>query len=116
VCDGVDLRTLQGEAGVDKSAHYLWSYGLDYGVFDTTPNEAYVKDLPLQRIEDRDVLVAYELNGDPLPAEHGFPARLLVPGWYGTNSVKWLHRMTVADRRADSLFTRVGHLTPGLPL
>ena len=58
VWGGVDLRALPGEAGVDGSAHYLWSYGLDYGVFDSTPNEDYLKDLPLQRIDAGDVLVA----------------------------------------------------------
>jgi Oxidoreductase molybdopterin binding domain len=51
-------------------------------------HEAYVKDLPLERVPS-DVLIAYELNGAPLPAEHGFPARLVVPGFYSTNSVKW---------------------------
>jgi sulfane dehydrogenase subunit SoxC len=45
------------------------------------------------------------LNGEPLPVENGFPVRLFIPGWYGTNSVKWLYRMTLADRRADGLFT-----------
>ena len=47
-----------------------------------------------------DVLIAYEMNGAPLAAEHGFPARLVVPGFYGTNSVKWLTRMTLARSRA----------------
>jgi DMSO/TMAO reductase YedYZ molybdopterin-dependent catalytic subunit len=51
------------------------------------------------------VLIAYELNGAPLPAEHGFPARLVVPGFYGTNSVKWLTRITLADKRAEGAFT-----------
>ena len=45
------------------------------------------------------------MNGEPLPAEHGFPARLVVPGYFGTNSVKWLWRLHLADRRADGLFT-----------
>ena len=44
-----------------------------------------------------DVLVAYEMNGAPLPVQHGFPARLVVPGWYGMASVKWLRRITVLD-------------------
>jgi sulfane dehydrogenase subunit SoxC len=56
-----------------------------------------------------DVLVAYELNGAPLTAQYGFPARLLVPGWYGTNSVKWLRRLQLPDRRADSPSTTVLH-------
>src|SRR5262245_21461377 len=62
-------------------------------------HEAYVKDLPLERVSS-DVVIAYELNGAPLPTENGFPARLVVPGFYSTNSVKWVTRMTVAETRA----------------
>jgi sulfane dehydrogenase subunit SoxC len=106
VWGGVELRPLLDEAGVDETARYLWSYGADYGVFEGTSCGAYLKDLPLGRVAD-DVLLVYELNGEPLPAEHGFPVRLYVPGWYGTNSVKWLYRLTLADRRAEGLFTTV---------
>ena len=45
------------------------------------------------------------MNGDPLPAQHGFPVRLVVPGFYGTNSVKWLSRMTLNESRAPGPFT-----------
>ena len=48
-----------------------------------------------------DVLLAYDLNGAPLPPQHGFPLRLLVPGWYGMTSVKWLTRITVLDEPFD---------------
>ena len=51
------------------------------------------------------MLLAYELNGAPLPAEHGFPVRLVVPGYYGTNSVKWLWRLHLAGHRAEGPFT-----------
>ena len=44
-----------------------------------------------------DVLVAYEMNGEPLPPDHGCPARLVVPGWVGIASIKWLGRIEVAD-------------------
>ncbi|MEZ0332797.1 MAG: molybdopterin-dependent oxidoreductase [Gemmatimonadales bacterium] len=107
VWGGVELRTLLDEAGVDETASHVWSYGADYGEFNGTYCESYLKDLPLSRLDAGDVLVAYELNGEHLTAEHGFPVRLLVPGWYGTNSVKWLSRMTLADRRAAGLFTTV---------
>jgi DMSO/TMAO reductase YedYZ molybdopterin-dependent catalytic subunit len=50
------------------------------------------------------VLIAYEMNGGALPAEHGFPVRLVVPGFYGTNSVKWLTRITLAESRAPGPF------------
>lgn len=104
VWGGVALRSLLREAGLKASARFLWSFGLDHGEFAGRPCEAYGKDLPLDRIGD-DVLIATELNGAPLTAEHGFPARLVVPGYYGTNSVKWLSRIELADQRLDALFT-----------
>jgi sulfane dehydrogenase subunit SoxC len=101
---GVDLALLLDELGVDPHARYLWSYGLDGGEFAGRRCDWFVKDLPIERLRAGGVLVAYELNGEPLPAEHGFPARLVVPGYFGTNSVKWLWRLCLADRRADGPF------------
>ncbi|WP_064745516.1 molybdopterin-dependent oxidoreductase [Pseudonocardia acaciae] len=115
VWGGVDLRTLLDEAGVEPGASFLWSYGLDGGRFADVDCEAFVKDVRLSRVDSGDVLVAYELNGEPLTAQHGFPARLVVPGWYGTNSVKWLHRMVLADRRADGPFTTTFYNEPPPP-
>lgn len=62
------------------------------------------KDLPLWRAP-ADVLLATQVNGEPLPDRHGGPVRLVVPGFYGTNSVKRLWRLTLADHRPDGLFT-----------
>lgn len=101
---GVDLAALLAEAGIDPRARFLWSYGLDGGDFAGTACDWYVKDLPLERLPAGGVLIAHELNGAPLSAEHGAPARLVVPGYYGTNSVKWLWRLRLADRRADGPF------------
>jgi DMSO/TMAO reductase YedYZ molybdopterin-dependent catalytic subunit len=64
-----------------------------------------VKDLPLARALESDVLVAWAMNGAPLSAEHGFPARVFVPGYFGTNAVKWLARITPTAERPESLFT-----------
>jgi len=102
---GVDVRRILGDAGIDSSATHLWSYGLDFGDFFGNSVTHYLKDLPLSRIAEGDVLIADSLNGAPLSAEHGFPARLVVPGFYGTNSVKWICRLEVADRRPEGLFT-----------
>lgn len=101
---GVRLSDLLARCRPTKAAQFLWSYGADHGEFHNVAVDAYVKDLPLQRVA-ADVLIAYEINGAPLPPEHGFPARLVVPGFYGTNSVKWLTRIRLADERAGGPFT-----------
>jgi len=101
---GARLADILRDCEPMPSARFAWSRGADYGSFGGLEHEAYVKDLPLARVPC-DVLIAYELNGAPLPAEHGFPARLVVPGFYGTNSVKWLTQITLADTRAGGAFT-----------
>lgn len=52
-----------------------------------------------------DVLLAYEMNDEPLPPEHGYPLRVIVPGFYGTNSVKWVNNLIVAHGRPYALFS-----------
>ena len=102
---GVDVKSLLADAGIDSSATHLWSYGLDYGQFAGHEVNQYVKDLPMSRIEQGDVLIAHTLNDAPLSPEHGYPARMVVPGFYGTNSVKWICRLELADSRPEGLFT-----------
>jgi DMSO/TMAO reductase YedYZ molybdopterin-dependent catalytic subunit len=102
---GIDLMALLDELGIEPGARFLWSYGLDGGEFAGKSCEWFIKDLPLDRLAAGDVLLAYELNGASLPAEHGFPLRLVVPGYYGTNSVKWLWRLHLAEHRAEGIFT-----------
>lgn len=104
VWGGARLADVLAAADPKPEAAFVWSTGADHGAFDGVACEAYVKDLPVSRIA-QDVLVAYELNGAPLPPEHGFPARLVVPGFYGTNSVKWLTHIRLACTRADGPFT-----------
>ena len=59
--------------------------------------DVFCRSIPMSKILD-DCLLAYEMNGTPLKPEHGYPVRLLVPGWFGNNSVKWVDRMYVMDR------------------
>lgn len=101
---GARLADVLADCEVRPSARFVWSTGADYGEFGGVGVDAYVKDLPLDRVES-DVLLAYEMNGAPLTPEHGFPARLVVPGFYGTNSVKWITRITLAEARASGPFT-----------
>lgn len=109
---GVPLREIMMLAGVDPAAGHLWSFGLDHGEFAGAPCDGYGKDLPIERLLGARALIAYELNGAPLPAEHGFPARLVVPGYYGTNTVKWLDRIEFRDGRLDALFTTTYYSDP----
>lgn len=113
VWGGADLKVLLDEIGVLPEARFLWSFGLDRGEYEGVAAAPYLKDCPLERIENGDVLLVYEINGEPLDPEHGFPLRLFIPGFYGTNSVKWLSQLHLADRRADSPFTTQFYNDPG---
>lgn len=107
---GARLLDILTELNVEDGAEFVWAFGMDRGTYkDLTVHRdwsanGYVKDVPLSRVRMGDVLVSYELNGKPLSAEHGFPARLFIPGFYGTNSVKWLNRITVSNTRASGIF------------
>jgi DMSO/TMAO reductase YedYZ molybdopterin-dependent catalytic subunit len=97
---GVELAPLLEQAvPLDGAVEVLFSAldrGLDGGI-----EQAYERSLSIDEALAGDALLAYELNGAPLPPQHGFPLRLVVPGWYGMTSVKWLERITVLDRPFD---------------
>ncbi|MGO9698405.1 MAG: molybdopterin-dependent oxidoreductase [Xanthobacteraceae bacterium] len=101
---GVRLVDIFSACRPHAAAKYVWSTGADFGQFDGVNVDAYVKDLPIERVTS-DVLIAYEMNDAALTPEHGFPARLVVSGFYGTNSVKWLTRLMLAKPRAPGPFT-----------
>ena len=71
---------------------------------DLTFTEQFARSMSLKDALNRDNLICYEMNGEPLPPEHGFPVRLIVPGWYGVANVKWLTRIEVLDRRFAGRF------------
>src|SRR5262245_17014033 len=90
---GTPLAPLLEEAGVADAALEVLFTGLDRGIQGDVEH-AYERSLPLEEALGPDVLLAYEVNGQPLPPQHGFPLRLIVPGWYGMTHVKWLERIT----------------------
>jgi sulfane dehydrogenase subunit SoxC len=94
---GTPLRPLLEEAGIGDGAEEVLFTGLDRGV-EGGIEQTYERSLAISEALREDVLLAYEMNGQPLPPQHGFPLRLVVPGWYGMASVKWLERITVLDR------------------
>jgi sulfane dehydrogenase subunit SoxC len=97
---GVRVRDVLDESGLREGAEEVLFSGLDRGIEDEAV-QSYERSLPLDEALRDDVILAYELNGVPLPPQHGFPLRLIVPGWYGMTSVKWLGRITVLDRPFD---------------
>jgi DMSO/TMAO reductase YedYZ molybdopterin-dependent catalytic subunit len=94
---GVLLGDVLRRAGVGSGAVEALFTGLDRGI-EGGEEQSYQRSLPLAEALRAEVLLAYELNGSPLPPQHGFPLRLVVPGWYGMTNVKWLDRVTLLDR------------------
>jgi sulfane dehydrogenase subunit SoxC len=103
---GTPLRPLLDEAGVRPEAVEALFTGLDRGVEGGVP-QAYERALALA--DTANALVAYEMNGSPLPPQHGFPLRLVVPGWYGMTNVKWLARITLLDEPFQGYQQAVGY-------
>ena len=96
---GVRLRDVLQAAGLKPSAVYTGNYGED------VPNdrsEPFSRGIPIGKAIDEHTLIALKMNGEVLPAAHGFPARLIVPGWIGSAMQKWLNRIWIRDRVHDS--------------
>jgi DMSO/TMAO reductase YedYZ molybdopterin-dependent catalytic subunit len=93
---GTPLRGLLEEAGVGDGAVEVLFRGLDRGV-EGGEEQQFERSLPLPEALGEEMLLAWGMNGQPLPPQHGSPLRLVVPGWYGMASVKWLERITVLD-------------------
>lgn len=117
---GVRLSDLLSLAGLKNSAVDILPQGLDdvFAAAGIRPS----RPLPIQRAVDDDVLVVTKLNGEPLPPDHGFPARLLVPGWIGIANIKWLGSITVSEQPLFNYFNttqytfRGGNYTEPYPL
>ena len=97
VWSGVVLGDLLKQVGVQVGATTVIFHGADSGDGEgVPPGTHFARCIPLEKAMDSSCLLAYEMNGAPLPAEHGFPLRTLVSGWYGMDSVKWLTRVEVS--------------------
>src|SRR4051812_2809339 len=94
---GTPLRGLLEDAGIAAGAVEVLFRGLDRGI-EGGEEQQYERSLSLYDAFGDDVLLAYEMNGAPLPPQHGFPLRLVVPGWYGMTSVKWLGAIELLAR------------------
>lgn len=94
---GTPLGPVLEAAGLLEGAVDVVFTGLDRGV-QAGIEQQYERSLTLAEATREEVLLAYAINGQPLPPQHGFPLRLVVPGWYGMTHVKWLRSITVVTR------------------
>lgn len=105
---GVPLRVVLQEAGIKPGAVELIFQGADSGTPADEPRKpdplSYARSLPMAKALEDDVLLAYEMNGQPLPKAHGFPVRLIVPDWYGMAWVKWLTRIVATSQPFHGYF------------
>ena len=118
---GTPLGPILDEAGLQDHAGDVVFTGMDRGIQGDVEQQ-YERSLPLDECFRDEVLLAYAINGQPLPPQHGFPLRLIVPGWYGMTHVKWLRGITVLDRgfsgyqQAAAYHYRVAEDDPGVPV
>ena len=96
---GVPLVEILDRAGVRPEAKDVLFRGADGGAVDgRSESIRFERSLRIDDARDSDVLMAYAMNGEPLPVEHGYPLRLIVPRWYAVASVKWLTEIEIIDR------------------
>jgi sulfane dehydrogenase subunit SoxC len=118
---GTPLRPLLEEAGVGPGAVEVLFTGADRGVQGGLEHD-YERSLPLEEAMREEVLLAWEINGRPLPPQHGYPLRLVVPGWYGMTSVKWLRRISLLTepfagfQQTGSYLIHTSDDDPGVPV
>jgi len=107
---GVRLRDVLAKAGIKKDALEVVLNGTDRGVLDKTPD--FVKSLPMYRALDENTIIAFEMNGQPLPFWNGYPARLVVPGWTATYWTKHISDISVVAKPFDGFWMKTAYRIP----
>lgn len=113
---GVRLADLLTMVKPAANAKHLELRGFDKPVVDTTP--PFIRGIPIEKALHPDTLVALRMNGKPLSLQHGFPARLVVPGWVGDDWMKWLSTIDVRADEPTAFFYATGYrfpVPPGAP-
>jgi len=102
---GVELRAVLEKVQLQDSAKEVLFKGADAGV-EAGRDLSFERSLPIDEALSEDVILAYEMNGHPLPKAHGFPLRLIVPGWYAMASVKWLTEIRVLSEMFQGYYQK----------
>lgn len=110
---GVRLADVLAEAGVAKNAQHVQMQGFERPTLEQTP--AFIRGIPLAKAMHPDTLIALKMNGKPLSPQHGYPARLVVPGWVGDDWMKWLQTIEVRADEPKGFFYETGYRFPATP-
>ena len=110
---GVRLADVLKKAGVKDSAKEILFDGADVPL-GTMPD--FQRSIPLKKALDPNTLLAYEMNGETLPVKHGFPLRVVAPGWAGDSWAKWVTSIRVLDKEADGFWMKGAYRHPGKPV
>jgi sulfite oxidase len=110
---GARLRDVLQKAGIQSSAKEVLCDGADVPL-GTMPD--FQRTITTAKALHADTLLAYEMNGQPLPVEHGFPLRVIAPGWAGDSWVKWLQHIEVLDHEFDGFWMKSAYRHPTHPV
>jgi DMSO/TMAO reductase YedYZ molybdopterin-dependent catalytic subunit len=114
---GIPLSEVLQAAGLKDTAKYTAHYGADPHLSGDTTKEALSRGMPIAKAMEPHSLIVYAMNGEPLPNIHGGPLRLVIPGWPGSLSHKWLTRITIRDREHDGQgMTGTSYRVPNTPM
>jgi DMSO/TMAO reductase YedYZ molybdopterin-dependent catalytic subunit len=103
--------TVRDNSGITSAGETGTGTPDENGGLDLTFTEQFARSMSVKDALRRVNLLCYEMNGDALPVAHGFPLRLIAPGWYGVANVKWLTRIQVIDRRYQGRFMARDYVT-----
>jgi DMSO/TMAO reductase YedYZ molybdopterin-dependent catalytic subunit len=106
---GARLADLLERTGVRSTATHVWMAAADRPFGSQPP---FVRQIPIDKARHRDTVIAYAMNDRPIPRVNGAPLRMIVPGWEGAYSVKWLNRLTVSTRAHDGFWVASSYRYP----
>lgn len=106
---GARMADVLKKAGVKATGKYVAMNGADKPI-GKMPD--FIRNVPIAKALNPDTILAYEMNGEPLPVLHGFPLRAVVPGWEGAYAVKWLTNLQVIDKEFDGFFVKTAYRFP----
>jgi DMSO/TMAO reductase YedYZ molybdopterin-dependent catalytic subunit len=111
---GVRLQDLLAKAGVQAGARHVQLQGADRPVVASVP--LFTRSIPLEKALHSDTILAYEMNGRPLPLLHGAPLRVITPGWMADSCMKWLTEITVQAEESKGYYMQVAYRVPTQPV